>query len=155
MLSLFLAGCEKAPDPDPFYPAVPNPDPAKAKDEDEIRIAAFRQMFKGASAGETCFIAFREAGIAGWIYPSDQFMSRLADPRLTLRKVTETRPPEWGEPVIPGYIYSVQIEWLAPDRAKVRAELTRGPLSGGGFEYLIVRQAGAWAYKETVGSWAN
>jgi hypothetical protein len=165
ILALMLVGCGQAADPDPFYPAIPNPDARKEKDENEIRIVAFRQMLKHASPGEIGFISFEETGIDGWIYPSNEFMARLVFPQLTLRSVAEARRDPGdrsrtqgvrdAQTGAPCTVYSVRVEWLTPDRAKAHAALSKGRLSGGRFEYLIVRESGGWGYKETVAGRAN
>jgi len=172
-IAIFLAlgGCGRAPDPSPFPPAVPNPDPAKEKDENDIRIVAFSRMLRGATPGETCYIAFQEAGIQDWIIPTDQFISRLPFPQLILRKVNEALhpKPDEREPLNSSRyqgirdpntgkrcdLYWVRIEWLGPDRVKAHAGFTSGPLSGGGSELIIIREKAGWVFKETAGSWAH
>jgi hypothetical protein len=170
-LALALAGCAKAADPDPFYPAVPSTDPAKENDENDIRVIAFTHLLRRATSGDVCFIAFQEPGIKGWIYPSDQFMSRLAFPQLILRKVNEALHPKPNErdPNDPKRyqgirdpktgarcdLYWVRLEWLTPDRVKAHAGLTDGPLSGGGSELIIVREKDGWVFKETAGRWVH
>lgn len=164
-------GCDRRPDPDPFYPAVPNPDPAKQKDEEEIRIVAFRELLKGGTSGETCFIAFQEASIDGWIYPSNDFLAKLQFPQLKLRTVREAQFPAKDErdPQDPdryqgirdpqtgkrSYVYWVRVEWLTADRVKAYAGMTGGPLSGGGSELIIAREAGVWVLKETGARWVH
>jgi len=140
------------------------------REEAEVRELVFRDLLKGESPGAVCFIAIGAARNK-WIDPPEGFLERLAIPQLTLRKVSEARFPKKGE-MDPEdsdryqgvrdprtgnrcYVYSVKIESLTPQRAKVRAEFFSGPLSGGGYESSVVRENGRWVIKFDGERWAN
>jgi len=162
-------------DPAPYVPvipkAVPKADAKKQADEDDIREIAFREMLQKETAGETCFISFDEPDVKGWIDPPGEFIARLRFPQLKIHKVSEARHPRPDERVPkepdryqsirdPGtgkssYVYYVRVEWVSADEAKVTAGFTQGPLSGGGTDWKVIREKGAWVLKERLSQWAH
>jgi len=63
------------------------------------------------------------------------------------------RDPKTGKP---GAIYYVEVKAVLSDTAVwIEAAVTRGPLSGGGGEFLIEKRDGVWKIKKVLSEWVS
>ena len=137
----------------------------REEEEWKIREMKFRDLLDSrGSKDEVAFLSF-SGGVDGRAYsdPPDEFMKRLADAKMTLKKASAAISPTFGERDASGRyigyrdketgargsVYWVNIEWVSDNEVKLDIGRLGGPLDGGGHVETLKRENRTWVHEYT------
>jgi hypothetical protein len=161
LVFLFTLGCARATTTVTFGPLAPAPVAAMGSDEDAVREATFRWMFRHNSSStkdraKVCCLEFENKSD-----PSPSFMARFVrEPRVMRASSGCTADTFHGvrdrTTHVHGLVFRIDgVSFDDADHATVWGGYFEGALSAAGDEYTLERRNGAWVVTKDEERWIS